>query len=295
MSKAIYDLVDNLPTRNVTTMVLNSLDFVVPGEWKNPTNFEQMIRDISQETDEKWIQKIGDRAVWLYNDKNQGYQRALWLYQTVDNADSALGTAALANKVGEKIGFLSFLNKLTPSNEKAQSLDLAIKLVVEVVAFCQINGLPGDSIGDFVKALKEYEGEALMRMAALVCIDGLIPFGPDFILAVQSTLNNLNPKELSDNGAFSKVSKFIPGGNPAGQLGFINQSFGAVKGWMTSFVGDRNLTQGKVMKNLQNFVEFSDDQLDYVAAFLDMSTNYFEHTGTQSIANRLIRRAMLEV
>ncbi|MGY6529074.1 MAG: hypothetical protein ACXITR_04025 [Cyanobacterium sp.] len=295
MSKSIYDLVDNLPKRNVTTMVLNSLDFVVPGQWQNPTNFEQMIRDISKETDEKWIQKIGDRAVWLYNDKTQGYQNALWLYQTVDKADSALGAAALANKVGEKIGFLSFLNKLTPNNQKAQALDLSIKLVVEVVAFCQINGLPGDSIGDFVKALKEYEGEALMRMAALVCIDGLIPFGPDFILAVKSTLDNLSPQELSSNGAFSKVSKFIPGGNPAGQLGFISKSFGAVTGWMTGFVGDRNLTQGKVMKNLQSFVEFSDNQLDYVAAFLDMSTNYFEHTGTQSIATRLIRRAMLEV
>jgi predicted metal-binding protein len=295
MSKAIYDLVDNLPKRNVTTMVLNALDFVAPGQWQNPTNFEQMIRDISQETDEKWIQKIGDRAVWLFNDKNQGYQKALWLYQTVDSADYALGAAALANKVGEKIGFLGFLNKLTPSNQKAQALDLSLKLVVEVVAFCQINGLPGDSIGDFVKALKEYEGEALMRMAALVCIDALIPFGADFILTVKSTLDNLTPKELSQNSAFSKVSKLIPGGNPAGQLQFIGTSFDAVQGWMTGFVGDRNLTQGKVMNNLQNFVEFSNDQLDYVAAFLDMSTNYFEHTGTQSIATRLIRRAMAEV
>ncbi|MBL1209552.1 hypothetical protein [Geminocystis sp. GBBB08] len=295
MSKSIFELVDNLPKSNVTTMVLNALDFVVPGQWHNVTNFEQMIREVTGETDEEMIQKIGDRAVWLFNDKTQGYQNALWLYQTVDKADYALGAAALANKVGSKIGLLSFLNRLTPNNEKAQALDLAIKLVVEVVAFCQINGLPGDSIGDFVAALKEYESDALMRMAALICLDGLVPFGADFILKVESTLNNISTQELNNNTGFSSVSKLIPGNNPAGKLQFINSSFDAVKDWMIGFVSSHNLTQNEVIKNLSKFIEFSEDQLDYVAAFLDMSTNYFEHTGTQSIAKSLISRAMAEV
>lgn len=295
MSQAIFELVDNLPKNNITTMVLKSLDFAIPGQWQNTTNFEQMIREVTGETDEKIIQKIGDRAVWLFNDKTQGYQNALWLYQTVDKADYALGAAALANKVGSKIGLLSFLNRLTPNNEKAQALDLAIKLVVEVVAFCQINGLPGDSIGDFVKALGEYEGDALTRMAALVCFDGIVPFGADFILTVESTINNLSSKELTNNAGFSSVSRFIPGGNPAGQLQFIGNSFSSVKGWMTGFVASHSITQSKVVKNLHSFVEFSEDQLDYVAAFLDMSTNYFEHTGIQSIGRSLISRAMMEV
>lgn len=295
MSKAIYEIVDNLPKNNITTLMLKSLDFVAPGQWQNPTNFEQMVKDISREKDEKWIQKIGDRAVWLYNDKNEGYQKALWLYQTVDTADYALGAAALANKVGSKIGFLSFLNRLTPNNEKAQALDLSLKLVVEVVAFCQLNGLPGDSIGDFVKALQQYEKEALIRMVALVCIDGIIPFGADFILQVQSTLDNLSPQELSNNSAFAKVGDMIPGGNPAKKLEFVGRSFNSVTGWMTGLVGANQLTRTKVTSSLQNFVEFSEDQLDYLAAFLDMSTNYFEHTGTQSVANSLIRRAIGEV
>lgn len=295
MSKAIYEIVDNLPKNNITTLMLKSLDFVAPGQWQNPTNFEQMVKDISGEKDEKWIQKIGDRAVWLYNDKNEGYQKALWLYQTVDTADYALGAAALANKVGSKIGFLNFLNRLTPNNEKAQALDLSLKLVVEVVAFCQLNGLPGDSIGDFVKALQQYEKEALIRMVALVCIDGIIPFGADFILQVQSTLDNISPQELSNNSAFAKVGDMIPGGNPAKKLEFVGRSFNSVTGWMTGLVGAHHLTRTKVTSSLQNFVEFSEDQLDYLAAFLDMSTNYFEHTGTQSVANSLIRRAIGEV
>ena len=33
----------------------------------------------------------------------------------------------------------------------------------------------------FLGALGDYSGESLMRMAALVCFDGLVPLGPDFI------------------------------------------------------------------------------------------------------------------
>jgi len=94
--------------------------------------------------------------------------------------------AALANKVGEKIGFW-VLNRITPKADKAQTIDLSLKLVTELVAFCQIN-IPGDSIGDFVASLADYSGESLMRMVALVCVDGLIPLGPDFILKALSTL-----------------------------------------------------------------------------------------------------------
>lgn len=296
MSKPVFELVNELPTNNVTVMMLRSLDFVVPGEWQNIVGFENMIREVTGESDEEMIQQIGDRAVWLYNDKSQGYQKALWLYQTVDSADSALGTAALANKVGNKIPLLGgLLTRVTPNPDKAQAIDLTIKLVVELVAFCQINGIPGDSIGDFVAALGEYSGESLMRMAALVCVDGLIPLGPDFIIKAESTLSRLNPQDLGKNPTFSRVSELIPGNDNSSQLDFIGNSFDSVKGWMANFVNDRDLTPQKVMSGFQGFIEFSDDKLDYVAAFLDMTTNYYEHTGTQTLAARLIERALAEI
>jgi hypothetical protein len=295
MSKPIYDLVNELPTNNITIMVLRSLDFVVPGQWENVVGFENTIRKVTGETDEAMIQQIGDRAVRLFNDKSQGYQTALWLYQTVDSTDSALGAAALANKVGEKISLFGFLNRVTPNPEKAQTIDLAIKLVVELVAFCQINGIPGDSVGDFVASLGEYSGESLMRMAALVCLDGLVPLGSDFILKATSALGNLSPKELDQNSTFSKIKNVIPGGNVGGQLDFIGTSFDSVKGWMSNFVAERDLTPQKVVGKIQSFVEGSEDKLDYLAAFLDMTTNYYEHTGTQTLARRLIERAVAEI
>lgn len=295
MSKPIFELVDELPTSNMTIRALRALDFVIPGEWDNLVGFENTIRTVTGEEDEELIQEIGERAIYLFNDRSQGYQRALWLYQTIDSASSALGAAALANKVGEKVPLLGFLSSLTPKADKAQKIDLSLKLVVEIVAFCQINGIPGDSIGDFLGALGDYGGESLMRMAALVCFDGLIPLGPDFIMKVQEALSGMGPSDLEENQGFSRIKDSIPGENSRSKLGFIGESFSSVSGWMSNFVAERGLTPELVANNLQNFIEFSDDKLDYLAAFLDVSTNYYEHTGIQTLARRLIERASAEI
>jgi hypothetical protein len=296
VSKAIFQLVDDLPTSNITTMALKSLDFVIPGEWNNLVGFENTIRTVTGETDEAIIQQIGDRAVYLFNDRSQGYQRALWLYQTVDRTDYALGAAALANKVGDKIPLVGgLLSRVTPKPEKAQTIDLCLKLVVELVAFCQINGIPGDSIGDFVASLGEYSGENLMRMAALVCFDGLIPLGPNFIMQAQSVLSGTSPSDLEQNQTFGSIRDAIPGDSSAGKLNFIGRSFDSVKGWMSNFVASKALSPQKVANNLQQFIEIADDKLDYLGAFLDVSTNYYEHTGTQTLARRLIERAVAEI
>jgi hypothetical protein len=295
MSKPIFEMVDHLATGGPTVMALRSLDFAVPGQWNNLVGFNNTIKAVTGETDEALIQQIGERAVYLYNDTSQGYQRAMWLYETVDNASGALGAAALANKVGQDLPFLGLLSKLTPKPEKAQSIDLCVKLVVELVAFCQINGIPGDSIGDFLASLGDYSGESLMRMAALVCFDGLIPLGPDFVLKGLSTLQGMSPSDLDSNSTFKGVSELIPGGNRAGQLSFITESMDSVKGWMTDFVSSRNLTPETVVDNLSKFVEISKDKLDYLGAFLDMTVHYYEHTGTQTLARRLIERAVAEI
>jgi hypothetical protein len=295
MSKAIFERVDELPTSGTTIMALKGLDTVIPGQWQNLTGFTNTIRTVTGETDEALIQAIGERAVTLYNDKSQGYQNAMWLYETVDNAAGALGMAAMANKIGQDISFLGFLGNLTPKPEKAQSIDLCVKLVVELVAYCKINGIPGDSIGDFLGALGDYGGESLMRMVALICFDGLIPLGPDFVNKGLSAISGSSPQDLEGNSSFKSVSELIPGGDTAGKLGFINQSFDSVKGWMTGFVADKGLTQANALGNLQKFVDVSADKLDYVGAFLDVSVKYYTHTGTQTLARRLIERAIAEI
>lgn len=296
MSKPIFELVDELPTSGITVSALNSLDSITPGHWKNTVGFVNTIKEVTAETDESLIQAIGERAIYLYNDRSQGYQKGLWLYQTVDRTDKALGTAALANKVSGKIPLIGgLLNRFTPKADKAQTIDLSLKLIAELLAFCSINGIPGDSIGDFVASLGEYSGESYIRMVGLICFDGLIPLGPDFIQQAQSALNGMSPKELEDNSTFQQMNDEIPGSSSEGKLNFIGSSFDSVKGWMSNTVSKNDLTPQKVTSKLSNFVDFADDKLDYLAAFLDLSTNYYEHTGTQTLAKRLIERAVAEI
>ena len=148
MSKTIYQLVDELPSQSMTTRVLGALDWVVPGEWQNVVGFENTIKHVTGEKDQARIQKIGERTIALYNDKSQGYQRAVWLYQTVDSVQGLGGFASFVNKIGESVGFLSFLQKITPQADTTQAVDFGVKLVTEIVAFCKINGIPGDRITD---------------------------------------------------------------------------------------------------------------------------------------------------
>lgn len=295
MSKPIFELVDSLPTGGITVMALKSLDFTLPGKWQNLVGFDNTIRAVTGETDDDLTKQIGDRAVALFNDKSQGYQRALWLYQTVSSASGALGTAALANKIGQDISFLGILKNLTPKPEKAQSIDLCVKLVAEIVAFCQINGIPGDSVGDFLAALKDYGGESLVRMAALVCFDGLIPLGPDFARKGLDSLKTTSASDLEKNQTFKGIQELIPGDSPQGKLGFITESFESTRGWMDGFVSANSLTPEKVVDNLGKFVDISKDKLDYLGAFLDMYVKYYEHTGIQTLARRLIERAVAEI
>jgi hypothetical protein len=291
----IFKLVDSLPENNLTVKALQALDFVAPGQWRNLVGFDKTIKVITGETDEALIQKIGERAVRLYNDRSQGYQRAIWLYHTVESLSNTLGAAALANKVGEKFQILSLLSKITPKSSKAQSIDFGVKLVVELVAFCQINGLPGDSLGDFVKSLTHYKDEALIRMAALICFDGLIPLGPDYLSKLVGLLGGTGASDLEQNETFNRVKSMIPGGETKEQLGLIQKSIGSVGSWMEDFTSQHALTQGKVLGGLKSFLDVTEDRLDYVAAFIDLTLNYYEHTGTQTVARSLIQRAVNEI
>ncbi|HEY9670714.1 MAG TPA: FHA domain-containing protein, partial [Waterburya sp.] len=293
MSQSISTLVDNLPARGMTVYMLRALDFIVPGEWQNLVGFDNTIREVTGVTDKDLIEEIGARAIALYKDHFEVYQQTLWLYQTVDRADSAIGAAALANKIGEKISFLGFLNQLTPKADTVQTIDLCLKLAVEVIAFSRLHGIP-TSIDAFRTSLSNYHNESVMRMAALIAVDGLIPLGPNFILKTQSILSQLQPSQLESNATYQSISSAIPGGSTSGKLSFIGQNFASIQGWMNNFVASRGLTQQQVVSHLQQFMNVADSKLDYLAAFLDLSTNYYEHTGTQTVARNLILRAAQE-
>src|SRR5262249_12039083 len=173
--------------------------------------------------------------------------------------------------------------------------DLALKLGVEILAFTKINGIPGDGIADFIKSLSDYRHEALMRMAALGCVDGLIPLGPDFLSRALGILNKSGAANLVNNSLFKAISEAMPGASVAEQASFLQRGLQGVQGWVGSFIAQRDLKVDTIVNRLKGHIDGIEGKLDYVAAFLDVTTNYYEHTGTQSIAGSLISRAAGEI
>jgi len=164
-----------------------------------------------------------------------------------------------------------------------------LKIVAELIAYSKLNGLELNP-GKFVADLKEnYTGSAKMRTIGLICLDGLAPLGVDFLQKAQDTLDGEDENGLEDNPIFKAISGFIPGDD---KIGFVRDTFGAVSGWMDNLVGSVGLTPKKIFDRLGGFIDLSDDTLDVVAVFLDKTTNYYEHTGIQSVARKLMLKAL---
>lgn len=288
--KPIYQLLEELPKSSVTVTVLNTLDYIVPGSWQNITNFEEMIRVTTGEDDQSVVQAIGEKAIELYNDPSNGYQRAVWVYQMVDSVDKVAGAAALANKLANRWSF-GFLERITPKADNAQAVDAALKFAAELATFCLINGLPGDSVSDFAASLLDNSKEDIMRIAAWLAIDCVIPFGPNAISMLLDGVQKIQSGELANNGIFKNLQRFLPGGSVDAQRQLIQNNLEASSGFLGNFIASKGLQQGDLLSRVRHYVDIADDKLDYVGAILDMATNYYEHTGIQTTARRVIVRA----
>ena len=87
----IYKELEALPERNLTTIALNTLDYLVPGQWQNIRSLEAMIVHTTGLTDQRQIQLIGERAIDLYADPANRFTQALKVYRVVDTVDKVVG------------------------------------------------------------------------------------------------------------------------------------------------------------------------------------------------------------
>ncbi|WP_394822997.1 hypothetical protein [Pendulispora albinea] len=294
MSKPLHELLQELPTTNVTTTVLKALDYLVPGEWQNITSIEEMIKSVTGEDDQALVQQIGDRAIMLYNDSAQGYQRAVSIYQLVDHVGAAAGAASLGHKLGESFKILGFLEKITPKPDTAQAIDAAVKFVAEMAAFCYSSGIPGDSVGDFAASLVNAAKEDAIRFAAWISFDCVIPLGPDFMSTLLGKVSELSEGELGQNSRFSKIAEYLPGGISE-KKALVTSTLEASRGQIERFVADKGISRESLIDRIKGYVDVAEAKLDTVAAVLDITTNYFEHTGIQSVSRRLVSRAYGEI
>ncbi|CAN5706397.1 hypothetical protein BH11MYX4_BH11MYX4_09020 [soil metagenome] len=293
MSESIHAVLEALPQTSLTTRILDALDTFVPGEWRNITVFEEMVKDVTGETDDAIIQQVGERAIQLFADENNGYQRAVAVFRGIDSASTVAGVAALASMAGERFEILSFLSDVTPKADTTQAIDAGVKLAGELVAFTLTNGLPGDSVSDFAAALVNYGKEEKIRLASWLAIDCVLPLGPDFILKILEALDG--PLEsLQQSRAFQFVSAHLPGGL-AEQRDTIKKNLEESRGHLEGMVASHGISQESVLAKVKEYVAIADDKLDLVAAALDLATNTFEHTGTQTVVRRVVARAYGEI
>lgn len=291
----IHEILQDLPEKSMTTRLLGALDYIVPGEWQNITSFEGMIRSVTGEEDEGIIQRVGERAIRLYKDPDQGYQRAVRIFRLVDHTSGLAGMASMAHKLGEGSDWFGFLANITPKADTTQAVDAGMKLVAELAGFCFCNGIPGDSVGDFASALASYEKEESMRLAAWIVCDCMIPLGPDFLVKITDLLQELSDFDLDDHPRFKAIMEHLPGGSTGEKRELFKSNLDAASGAITGFVESKGIEREGVLARIKEHLDIADDRLDYVAAALDMGTNYFEHTGIQTVARRVIARAYGEI
>lgn len=294
MTEPLHTLVESLPQHSLTTRLLDALDFVVPGEWSNVTVFEDLIRGVTGDDDAALVQQVGERALALYADETQGYQRAVTVYRGVDHLGAASGILSLFSMAADRFELFESVRDVAPKPDTVQAVDAGVKLAAELAAFCLTSGIPGDSVADFANAVAAYAKEERMRMTAWLAFDCIIPLGPDFLGKILDAVRNLEHDALEAHPVFRFVSEHLPG-DIAQKKQLLEANVESSGARLEAFASERNMTRDGLLERVRGYVDVADDKLDVLAAALDLATNTFEHTGIQTVARRIVSRAYGEI
>jgi len=278
----------------LTPLVLEALDFVVPGEWEDIRSLDALVEDVVGEPDPR----VAAKAREIFEDRERPYQRALRIYQVIDRADQIAAGAVLANKVGGRFTALSFLEKFTPKPDTVQAIDAGLKLVAEIVAFGLLEGRPEltrEGLATLADDLAEYVSADRVRIAAWVVVDGVLPLGPAFIERISAKLSEVGTGGLADSSLFAKLGEFVPGETDADKHGFLVEALAAARAWAEGMVQEKGLTKELVHGKLMSVVAGMDEGSDYLAAAIDSTTAIYRHTGTLTVARACIEDALDEV
>jgi len=293
----VISALEGLPRDGLTVSALDALDFVVPGAWSNTTSFAEIAAQVSGSDKPGLVAEIRRRSEALAA-ADPRFERAMGVYSVVDRVDQVAAATAAASKVGALFGgSLGFLEKFTPKPETTQALDAGAKLIAELIAFGLLNGMPTDREGmqRFVGALADYAEYDRMRIAAWVVYDGILPLGPSFVTTIATTYRDLADTALTNHAGFSALSDKLPGDTPAAKKAFVVETIDQTGDWVQSFIAEHGLTQDKVMAQLKGTLSLAEGSMDVVAAAIDASTSTYSHTGTQTVARALARRATDEL
>ena len=291
----VLERLDRLPRRNLTVLAIKGLSILVPGGWHNITKADELISDVLGSTDPDLIRQVRARADALSQARHEGYGRALSLYDAVNRSQKAAGGLRLLANIGGALPLVKRVADLTPSSETLQAADLSLKVAAEMLAFTQVNGLPGDSFGDFAASLSEYAGEARVRMAALICFDALLPLGDQALQRLDGLLGEVGPRELRQLPAYAGLASRLPGRGDEAHLSFLRRGVDQWLGWAGGFSSQLGLSGQKAVQALESSLGPWQGSFQQMATFLDAFTDTYQHTGVQAVARRLVERAAAEI
>jgi hypothetical protein len=295
MSRTVLERLERLPRRGLTVLALQAISTLVPGRWHNITSVEVLITDVIGAEDPGLAARVRSRADVLSRARHEGYGRALSLYDAVNRSQKAAGGLRLAANVVGVVPLLKRLASLTPPTETVQAVDLSLKVAAEMLAFTQVNGLPGDSFTEFGAALADYAGEARVRMAALICFDALLPLGDAALLRLDDLLARADGREFQQLPAYGRMRRFLPGGDVTAHRTFLRRATEQWAGWAGGFAGQLGLSARAATQALEGAIGPWQGGFDQLALFLDSFTETYAHTGVQAVARRLVERAAAEV
>jgi len=291
----VLERLERLPRRNLTVLALKGISLLVPGGWTNVTRADELIAEVVGGRDADLIRQVRQRADELSRARHEGYMRALSLYDAVNRSQKAAGGLRVLANVTGALPLVKRLASLTPPGETLQAVDLSLKVAAEMLAFTQVNGLPGDSFAEFGASLAEYAGEARVRMAALVCFDGLLPLGDRALQRLEGLLGQVGGSDLRKLPAYAGMAGQLPGRGDAAHLDFLRRATGTWLGWAGGFVGELGLSAERAAHALESTIGPWQGRFDQLALFLDAFTDTYAHTGVQAVARRLVERAAAEI
>ena len=262
---------------------------------QNQTSPEALISDVLGSDDLDLVQQVRARADELSRARHEGYRRALSLYDAVNRSQKAAGGLRVLANVAAALPLVKRLAVLTPASQTLQAVDLSLKVAAEMLAFTQVNGLPGDSFAAFGDSLREYSGEARVRMAALVCFDALLPLGDNALHRLDGLLGQVGSRELHQLPSYAGMASLLPGRGDAAHLSFVRRGVDQWLGWADGFVGDLGLNGQRAVRALEGTIGPWHGGMEQLATFLDAFTDTYSHTGVQAVARRLVERAAAEI
>jgi hypothetical protein len=291
----VLERLERLPRRNLTVLALKGISTLVPGGWRNTTKADELIAEVMGSRDPELIRQVRARADELSQARHEGYGRALSLYDAVNRSQKAAGGLRLLANIGGALPLVKRAASLTPASDTVQAVDLSLKVAAEMLAFTQVNGLPGDSFGEFAAALGEYAGEARVRMAALICFDALLPLGDQALARLDGLLGRVGKGDLRQLPAYGAMASLLPGRGDEAHLNFLRRGVDQWLGWAGGFVGQLGLSGQRAVQALESTLGPWQGSFEQMATFLDAFTDTYQHTGVQAVARRLVERAAAEI